>query len=91
MQIAAQIKKVAKVAIRINMDTGIYPHWDRFGFNYENGEAWTAINKIMPNPNMELVGLHTHIGTYITTPVAYSIATSKFVKQPLCAFHGSKL
>ena len=59
------------------MDTGIYPHWDRFGFNYENGEAWTAINKIMPNPDMELIGLHTHIGTYIMTPNAYAIATSK--------------
>jgi diaminopimelate decarboxylase len=29
------------------MDAGIYPMWDRFGFNYENGEAWNAINRIM--------------------------------------------
>ena len=77
MAIAPTVGKVAKVAIRINMDTGIYPQWDRFGFNFENGEAWSAINKIMPDENMELVGLHTHIGTYITTPVAYSVATSK--------------
>jgi len=28
-----------RVAIRVNMDTGIYPKWDRFGFNYENGQA----------------------------------------------------
>ena len=39
--------KKARVAIRVNMDTGIYPIWDRFGFNYENGEAWNAINRIM--------------------------------------------
>ena len=77
MSIAPKLGKVAKVAIRINMDTGIYPQWDRFGFNYENGEAWTAINKIMPDPNIELMGLHTHIGTYITVLNAYSIATSK--------------
>ncbi len=76
-RIAPMLNKVAKVAIRINMDTGIYPHWDRFGFNYENGEAWTAINKIMPDPNIELVGLHTHIGTYIMTPTAYAVAMSK--------------
>lgn len=31
-----------KVAIRVNMDTGIYPKWDRFGFNFENGQAWNA-------------------------------------------------
>ncbi|MCA1746725.1 MAG: hypothetical protein LC655_03445, partial [Bacteroidales bacterium] len=67
----------AKVAIRINMDTGIYPLWDRFGFNYENGEAWAAVNKIMAADNIELIGLHTHIGTYIMTPTAYVVATSK--------------
>lgn len=76
-EIAPKIGKIAKVAIRLNMDTGIYPRWDRFGFNYENGEAWTAINKIMPDTNMELVGLHTHIGTYIITPNAYAVAASK--------------
>ncbi len=67
----------AKVAIRVNMDTGIYPQWDRFGFNYENGEAWAVINKIMPEKNLELMGLHTHIGTYIMSPAPYAVATSK--------------
>ncbi len=75
--IASQQKKRAKVAIGINLDAGTYPIWDRFGFKYENGEAWNAINKIIPNPNLELVGLHTHIGTYILAPTAYAIATSK--------------
>ncbi|ACF14352.1 Orn/DAP/Arg decarboxylase 2 [Chloroherpeton thalassium ATCC 35110] len=77
MRLAPELGQTAKVAVRINMDTGIYPRWDRFGFNYENGEAWAAINKIMPAPNLELVGLHTHIGTYIMTPNAYAIATEK--------------
>ncbi len=66
-----------KVAIRVNMDTGIYPRWDRFGFNYDNGEAWEAINRIMLSGKMDLAGLHTHIGTYILTPQAYRIAASK--------------
>jgi len=66
-----------KVAIRVNMDTGIYPRWDRFGFNYENGEAWEALNRILLSDKMDLVGLHTHIGTYILTPEAYRLAASK--------------
>ncbi|MEA2042604.1 MAG: diaminopimelate decarboxylase [Bacteroidota bacterium] len=66
-----------KVAIRVNMDTGIYPKWDRFGFNYENGEAWNALNRIMHSENIDLVGLHTHIGTYILSPNAYTVAASK--------------
>ncbi len=67
----------ARVAVRINMDIGIYPKWDRFGLNYENGEAWDAINRIMVNPRLKLVGLHTHIGTYIMSVDAYRVAATK--------------
>jgi diaminopimelate decarboxylase len=47
IELTGKLDKKARVAIRVNMDTGIYPMWDRFGFNYENGEAWNAINRIM--------------------------------------------
>ena len=80
VRLAKNSEKQAKVAIRVNMDTGIYPKWDRFGFNYENGEAWNAINRIMLADNMELVGLHTHIGTYIMSASPYAVATSKLAE-----------
>ena len=67
----------ARVGIRVNMDIGIYPKWDRFGLNYENGEAWDAINRIMMNPKLKLMGLHTHIGTYIMSTDAYRIAATR--------------
>ena len=66
-----------RVAIRVNMDTGIYPKWDRFGFNFENGQAWNAITRIINSENLELVGLHCHIGTFMLSPSAYTTATSK--------------
>jgi diaminopimelate decarboxylase len=71
------LKERPQVAIRVNMDTGIQPHWTRFGFNYENGEAWDAINRIMISDKMDLIGLHAHIGTYIMTANAYNVAGSK--------------
>ena len=77
INITNKLKKKARVTIRINMDTGIYPMWDRFGFNYENGEAWNAITRIMLVDRLELVGLHTHIGTYIMAPSAYAMAATK--------------
>lgn len=80
MQITKNLSVKAKVAIRINMDTGIYPQWERFGFNYENGEAWNAINRIMQSEGMELVGLHTHIGTYIMSVSGYSVAAAKLAE-----------
>ncbi len=75
--IARQTGMRPKVAIRVNMDTGVHPMWDRFGFNYENGQAWDALNKIMFSGLMDLVGLHTHIGTFMLSPSAYAVAASK--------------
>lgn len=69
--------KKARVAIRVNMDTGVYPMWDRFGFNYENGQAWDAIIKIFAHKELELVGLHCHIGTYMLSANAYATAAYK--------------
>lgn len=77
IELSDKMKIKARVAIRVNMDTGIYPQWQRFGFNYENGEAWQAINRIMLCPNMELAGLHCHIGTYILSAQAYGVAATK--------------
>jgi diaminopimelate decarboxylase len=77
IEITRNTRQKAKVAIRVNMDTGVYPMWDRFGFNYENGEAWDAINRIMMDDNLELTGLHTHIGTYMLSVDAYRIAMTK--------------
>lgn len=77
IDIASECKEKPKVAVRVNMDTGVYPMWDRFGLNYENGEAWEAINRIMLSDKLELVGLHTHIGTFMLTANAYSIAAGK--------------
>jgi len=76
-QLAATMNTKPRVAIRVNMDVGIYPKWDRFGFNYENGEAWDALNRIMISESFELVGLHAHIGTYMMTTEAYGIAAAK--------------
>jgi len=82
-ELAIELKKRPRVAIRVNMDTGVYPIWDRFGFNYENGQAWDAINKIMLNDAMDLVGLHTHIGTFMLSPNAYGVAASKLSELAL--------
>ncbi len=80
LSIADTSKKRPKVAIRVNMDTGVYPLWDRFGFNYENGEAWNALNRIMLSDKMDLIGLHSHIGTYMMTPDPYAVAASKLAE-----------
>jgi len=83
IELASKLKKRPKVAIRVNMDTGIYPMWDRFGFNYENGQAWDALNKIMRSEKLELVGLHCHIGTFMLSAAAYAVAANKLIDLAL--------
>jgi diaminopimelate decarboxylase len=73
-----------RVAIRVNMDTGIYPKWDRFGFNFENGQAINAISRIVASKSLNLVGLHCHIGTFMLDTNAYAIAAAK-----LCELAGA--
>ncbi len=77
LALSEKLEERPQVAIRVNMDTGVYPQWDRFGFNYENGEAWDALNRIMVSGKIDLVGLHTHIGTYMMSADAYRVAASK--------------
>ncbi len=80
LQVTEKLNKTANVAIRVNMDIGIYPRWDRFGFNYENGEAVQALKRIVLSERLNLIGLHTHIGTYMMTTEPYRIATSRLVE-----------
>lgn len=77
IELSEKLNTKPRVAIRVNMDTGIYPMWDRFGFNYENGQAWNAINKIVASGKLQLTGLHCHIGTFMLSTEAYRIAVQK--------------
>lgn len=70
-KLARELDMVPEVAIRVNMDTGISPQWSRFGFNYENGEAYRTIQRLLSGKAMKLRGLHTHIGTFILDANAY--------------------
>ena len=87
IEIAGNLDKKPRVAIRVNMDTGIYPIWDRFGFNYENGDAWDAINRIIRSEKLELSGLHCHIGTYMLSTDAYKRAVLKLGELAIRIFH----
>ena len=79
-QIADELNVRIPVAMRLNMDTGVYPQWSRFGFNVENGEAMEAIERMYTKGKVYLIGLHSHIGTFMLDANAYGIATTKIMK-----------
>ncbi|MFT5434368.1 MAG: diaminopimelate decarboxylase [Myxococcota bacterium] len=76
-RIARELGRVVAVTLRTNMDTGIHPRWDRFGFNLDNGEAMDAIRRVHAGGHLVVDGLHTHIGTFILDPQAYGKAAEK--------------
>ncbi len=82
--IAKEMKTKVKIGIRINLNSGIYPIWSRFGFNLEIGQAMAAVKRIKESNFLDLNGIHTHIGTFILDINAYRIAASKvssFIKE----------
>ena len=79
-KIADELGVKIPVAIRVNMDTGVYPQWSRFGFNYENGDAYEAIERIYAGGKLYLTGLHSHIGTFMLDANAYKMATIKLMQ-----------
>jgi diaminopimelate decarboxylase len=70
--VAAEQNRVATIGLRLNFDTGYTEPWSRFGFNLENGQARQAAKLAAASPHIKLKGLHSHIGTFILEPRAYS-------------------
>ena len=79
-EIADELGVEIPVAIRCNMNTGVYPQWSRFGFNIDNGEAIDAIKRIYEGKKLILRGLHSHIGTFMLSASAYGVETKKLIE-----------
>ena len=78
-EIAEELNIEIPVAIRCNMDTGIFPQWSRFGFNIDNNEAYDAIKRIYQGKKLYLTGLHSHIGTFMLSANAYANEVKKLI------------
>jgi len=76
-QIAEERHTTPRVGIRVSVDAGIHPRWDRFGFTLENGDAMDAVRRLVGGGRLRLGGLHTHLGTFVLEPAAYARATTE--------------
>lgn len=79
-QLAGELGRKIPIGMRLNMDTGIYPQWTRFGLNLDSGQAMDAVKRIHARGHLVLKGLHAHIGTFILEPDAYARETAKMVQ-----------
>lgn len=82
-QLAASRGKVAQVAIRVNPNIDAHTHKyittglneNKFGVDMEMLDS--VISDALSLPNVNLIGLHFHIGSQITTMDAYQILCSR--------------
>lgn len=70
-EVARDAGRVIPIALRLNFDTGYTETWNRFGFNLDSGQAMDAVRRIAANSRLRLVGLHSHLGTFILDTRAY--------------------
>lgn len=91
--VARQTNLRPRVAVRVNMAIDNLQAWSRFGFNLDSGQARDAIRRIQSSGLMDLIGLHTHIGTFVLDPVAYGTAAGKLARlaNEILFEHGVKL
>ena len=52
----------------------------KFGFSIASGSAWEAIEKIAELPELELKGVHCHIGSQIFGTESFEIAADRLLK-----------
>lgn len=78
-EVAASLGRQVEVGIRVSFQLN-YPPWSRFGFQYETGDAYAAAKKVIESPNLTLVGIHCHIGTYIDDVTMYAAEATKIVE-----------
>jgi diaminopimelate decarboxylase len=92
-RIAQTAGRRARVAIRVNMSIEGVQSWSRFGLNLESGQAHEAITRVLGGQAMDLIGLHTHIGTFVQDPQAYGAAASKMARlaNELRVRHGTRV
>jgi len=79
-QLAQELGRQIPVGMRLNLDTGIFPQWTRFGLNLDSGQAMDAVKRLHARGHLALKGLHAHIGTFILDPDAYGRLAAKMAQ-----------
>jgi diaminopimelate decarboxylase len=77
-KLARELNKKIEIGIRINCHLN-YPPWSKFGFSFEDGQAYEAILLAQKEGLLCVNGFHLHGGTYITDTTIYTTAIEKLL------------
>jgi diaminopimelate decarboxylase len=87
IDLAAERKTVAPVMVRVTPGVEAHTHAyiatahedQKFGFSITSGAAFEAIARVNEAPELELLGLHSHIGSQIFDSSGFEIAAKRVI------------
>jgi diaminopimelate decarboxylase len=76
-----------RVLVRVTPDIDVHGHRavctgvsdQKFGFTLDGGQAASAVRHILDHPQLDLVGLHCHIGSQVTDASLYGEAVRRMI------------
>jgi len=87
--VAAAKKHGVRQSVMLRLTPGIEAHTHekistahedvKFGFSIASGAAWVAAEAVTAHPELELLGVHCHIGSQIFGSQAHEIATDRLL------------
>jgi diaminopimelate decarboxylase len=85
--LAGLVSRRQRVLLRVNPDIDIHGHRavttgisdQKFGFTFDGGQVAEAVARVLAHPNLDLIGLHCHIGSQVTDPNCYGDAIRRMV------------
>jgi len=86
--IAGELGKRPNVMVRVNVGVEAHTHEfiatahedQKFGFSLAGGDAYEAARRVLAAEHLELVGLHSHIGSQIFDTAAFEISAARVVR-----------
>ncbi len=87
-RVAADRGVVAPVLVRVTVGVEAHTHEfiatahedQKFGFSIASGSAMAAVAGVLADPNLELVGVHSHIGSQIFVASGFEVAAHRAVR-----------
>lgn len=85
--VAADTGMTARVMVRVTAGVEAHTHEyiatahedQKFGFSISSGDAFEAVRRLLAAPGVELLGLHSHIGSQIFDTSGFEIAARRIL------------
>jgi diaminopimelate decarboxylase len=85
VELTEELGKTAQVMVRVTAGVEAHTHEyiatahedQKFGLSIAEGDALEAVRRILDAPSIELVGLHSHIGSQVFDTSGFEVATRR--------------